>query len=223
MRPQDPLAPKPVRVLYVTGQLTRGGAEQQLFYLLANSQDQATVISLSSGGYWASRLTNLGVAVHELPRRHSLEPGRLLAIIRMIRRIRPELVHVFQTGTHGLYGRIAARVAAQKSILVNERIHPAHYPSWYLTAWPLLASQEVVICNSQAAGQFLVRSGCVRPSRLTVIPNGVDTQIFQPASGAPRPWPKTWERKLVVGMVSRLAPQKNPFAFLRVAAALLRV
>src|SRR5688572_1261374 len=86
------------RIVYIIGQLTRGGAEQQLYYLLANAGDPSTVISLSAGGCWADCLRQAGSEVYELPRRHALEARRFFTVIRLIKAIRPGLVHVFQDG-----------------------------------------------------------------------------------------------------------------------------
>src|SRR5215470_1111580 len=98
----------PVRVAYVIGELGKGGAEYQLYELvrgLDRTRFAPAVFALATGGYWAERLRELGVAVSELPSRGSMDPGRLGALRRALAAFAPHVLHtVLWSGN--AYGRL---------------------------------------------------------------------------------------------------------------------
>lgn len=72
---------------------------------------------------------------------------------------------------------------------------------------------DLVIVTSDAARDHLVRAHHVRPARVVVIPNHVDTDRFTPAVPAAR-------EAGAVGFVGRLAPEKNVAALVHALAGL---
>lgn len=108
-------------ILYVIGHLGRGGAEQQLYYLLKYLKPQATVLSLSQNGYWAGPIRKLGLKVVELNRVGHADLTRLWALIRFIRTQRPDIIHIFIDGSSGIYGRLAALIKRHPCVIVGER------------------------------------------------------------------------------------------------------
>jgi glycosyltransferase involved in cell wall biosynthesis len=208
-------------LLYVVGQLTRGGAEQQLYNLLSHLTPGMTVASLSPGGYWATPLRELGHRVIELQRQRRGDVRRAWQVARQIMQRQPDIVHVFIDGISGLYGRVGALLAGHDRVVVGERNHPTHHPDWYRRMLPWLNRRvAAVVCNSYAARDYLVERRMVSAAKSHVIPNGLDVAhwLSLAANGGGFPWPEGWQGKTVVGMVARLKPQKNPQMFIRLAA-----
>ncbi|NDJ76811.1 MAG: glycosyltransferase [Chloroflexi bacterium] len=205
-------------VLYLIGQLVRGGAEQQLYNLLAHVEPGATVVSFSPDGYWADPIRALGHTVIELERQGRVEVRRLREVRHIIRQERPDLVYVFIDGISGMYGRLGALLAGHRHVIVGQRSHPTYFPRWYLRLMPWLnRAITAVICNSYAARDYLIENGLAPARKLHVIHNGIDVAHIQ-ATNATWPWPEDWRGKTVVGMVSHLTVPKSPETFIQLAA-----
>lgn len=69
---------------------------------------------------------------------------------------------------------------------------------------------DVIICNSKAGRDYYAARGYPQ-GRMHVVPNGIDTDRFQPKEAEPR-------NTRVFGLVGRLSPMKDHATFLRAAA-----
>lgn len=81
---------------------------------------------------------------------------------------------------------------------------------------------DLIICNSRAGLEYAAAHGFPR-GRMTVIPNGIDTERFKPDVAAREHIRTEWgiaERELLIGLVARLDPMKDHPTFLRAAAIL---
>jgi glycosyltransferase involved in cell wall biosynthesis len=76
-----------------------GGAERQLAYLAAGlvSADVDTHVALTRGGENGERLSRSGAVVHEIAIRHNRSPKLPVAMHRLIRDLRPTIVHTWLT------------------------------------------------------------------------------------------------------------------------------
>jgi glycosyltransferase involved in cell wall biosynthesis len=212
------------RILYIIGQLSRAGAEQQFYYLLKYLRPNARIISLTPGGYWASPIRELGLNVIELKRRGRADIGRLLRIIQEIRSYKPDIIHLFTDNVYGLYGRLAAILTKQRRVIVGERAHPTFDPSWYIHFRRLVLNHFVayVVTNSQAARDYIAGKMGFPPDRTLFIPNGLEIEsIKQESIQGDNPLPVEWHDKLIVGTVGSLSARKSPSLFVSMAAQLL--
>ncbi len=214
------------RILYVVGQLDKGGAEQQLAYLLENLRPKATVLSLSEDGYWAEPIRRLGYEVIELGR----SPGvsrvtRLWTLARLIRSQQPDVVHVFMDGLTGLYGRLAALIARHPHVIVGERRHPSLDAGWYSLLKRVWLNRHVaaIVANARSSQTYLIAHDRVPTWKAVFIPNGLNLSRFDNRGPDDRKasLPESWRDKVIIGMVCGLRPKKAPETFLRVAKGVL--
>src|SRR5688572_18203180 len=102
------------RITLISGQLDIGGQERALYLLVRglNRRFQPDVVSLSEGGFWAREIERLGIPVLSIPRRRSWDLGRMVRLIRHLRRRRPALVYSlgFAANTYGRIAGLCARV-----------------------------------------------------------------------------------------------------------------
>ncbi|MFN8419199.1 MAG: glycosyltransferase [Anaerolineae bacterium] len=218
-----------LKLLYIIGQLRRGGAEQQLYYLLQQLPDPAIVVSLEKDHpdtYWTEPMRALGHQVVEIPRRGSFDFGRIRVLTALIRREKPSIVHLFTDTPSGIYGRIACILAGQKYVVIGERRHPQADPRWYrlLKRYVLNSRVSAVIANAEASRQFLIEQENLAPSRVHYIPNGIDLSRFQPAANRTQPrgmLPESWRDKKIVINVGSLLPKKAPEVYVAVAKAVM--
>jgi len=210
-----------LKLVYLIGQLTRGGAEQQLYYLLSQRADPATVVVFSPGGYWVQPIRALGHTVIELERRSHTDLRRLLRLIAVLRAEKPDVVHLFLDGVSGLYGRIAVMIIGHRRFVVGERNIPTIYPRWFQRALPFL-NQGVAawIANSYAAAHDATARHLIDPRKIHVIANGLDIERITSAPIIAYPFPASWRGKTVIAQIGGLAARKNPLRFVRITALL---
>src|SRR4030067_452745 len=115
-----------IKICYIIGQLTVGGAERQLYELVKGINREKfypVVISLSEGGYWSKEIQQLGIQVIEMRRRKNIEFARLFKLIRLLKMIKPEIVHTYLFPANS-YGRIASILSKVPVIIASERNLP---------------------------------------------------------------------------------------------------
>jgi glycosyltransferase involved in cell wall biosynthesis len=213
-----------MKILYVIGQLSRGGAEQQLYYLLKYLRPDATVVSLTPGGYWAEPMRALGIEVIELTRRGRGDIARLWRLMRIMRARRPDIVHLWGDNTYGLYGRLAALLTGQKRVIVSERAHPTYNPRWYRIMSRVLFNRFIqrMIANSEEARAYAIQHLGLTDEKALFIPNGLEITRITTEAAIPHVMPTEWqENRIIIGTSASVSPRKNPSLFLHVATTLL--
>ncbi|MCD6680946.1 MAG: TIGR03088 family PEP-CTERM/XrtA system glycosyltransferase [Burkholderiaceae bacterium] len=209
-------------LVHVIHRFDTGGMENGLVNLvnrLPASRFRHTIVPLTNTGRIAARITNPQVRVEPL----LLQPGPLARALptlwRMLRRLRPSIVHTRNVGT--LEVQIAALLAG-----VPVRIHGEH--GWEVhdlvgSNASLLRTRRLLrhfvhaqVALSAPTLAYLRDRVGVPSARLHSICNGVDTDCFRPRTAgeqSERRHATTAEggpRAIIVGYVGRLADVKNP-------------
>jgi glycosyltransferase involved in cell wall biosynthesis len=169
-------------VCFVAGTLGKGGAEQQLYYMLRALRaagSSARVLTLTRGEYWEARIRELGVPVTWVGARAS-RLGRLGAIVAELRDRRPDILqsqHFFAN----LYVVGAARALRLREICaIRNDVFSEVAANGRVLGRMSLRIPRAIVANSRAAIGNAVRLG-VPPSRLHLVPNVVDVERFQRA------------------------------------------
>jgi glycosyltransferase involved in cell wall biosynthesis len=227
-------APGLSMVHVITG-VTMGGAEMMLFRLLARcdrSRFSPAVLSLLVPGAVGERISAMDVPLLTLGMRQERPLSRaMLRLIPIARSLRPSLLQGWM-----YHGNLAASACALLSgrrlpVIWNVR-HSVHdlrcenrlTRGFIRLGAALSASTRAIIYNSRlSASQHEALS--YEPDRTVVIPNGFDCQLF-------RPRPEMAQRlrqeagiapdRVVIGMVARYHPQKDPFTLIKATALLAR-
>src|SRR2546428_9773611 len=85
-----------LKVCFLAGTLTPGGAERQLFYILqalCNAGAAPRLLSLNQGEFWEERIKALGVSVTWV----GDQPSRLMRIFRILKELRKDPPAVLQS------------------------------------------------------------------------------------------------------------------------------
>ena len=213
-----------IKVCYIIGQLAKGGAEKQLFELVKGIDREKfdpAVISLSSGGFWAEEIRNAGVPVFELERKKNFEFKRLIKLIRLLKSLKPDVVHTYLFSANS-YGRAAALISGVPVIIASERNSPEigkDKNRYQMLIDKLLARvSHGIICNSFGAAETLVKQYYFSRNKVFTVHNGV-----RMSAGFMRRAKRTGENPgcAVIGTVGRLVPQKNHRLFLETAKVIL--
>lgn len=224
-------ADRRLRVVHVITSLGAGGAEKQVEFLVRDSPHDVEVICLYESGIIGDRIVAAGTPVTVLGMggwRKGLTVARLA---RLLRARRPDIVHVHLLSAQ-LWGIPAARLAGCPVIVSTEHSLMADTTEGRpLTAQlrllcRLLASMATATVAVSEATAGRLRNLGVRPSRISVIENGIDIDALEfTLSGrdAVRAEIGIGTDTTVVGAVGRLAPVKRLDIIIRALREVLEV
>ncbi len=205
------------RIALCITDLDVGGAEQALVALatrLNRTRFQPAVYCLGpkpevDGASCVPPLRAADVDIHFLgARRWSDFPFAVRALRGHFAQSRPDLVQTFLFHAN-IVGRIAARQAGVPGVVCGIRV-AERQSRWHL--WlDRLTSRWVqrYVCVSQSVAQFSAREAGLPPSRLTVIPNGVDLERFPATSPASLVAEGIPPGSRIIAFVGRLDRQKG--------------
>jgi glycosyltransferase involved in cell wall biosynthesis len=179
------------RIVMLTTCLAPGGAEAQVFRLsleLKRRGWELAVISLLPPAAYVETLEEAGVVVLSLGMRPgSPDPRGLMRLAAALKRLRPQVLH-----SHMFHANLLARLARMlcpAPVVVSTLHSAAESPrdaasvvtrrrDWLYRLTDPLA--DAVVAVSRAAADRHASARAVRPGKLRVIPNGVDTAVFRP-------------------------------------------
>ena len=166
------------------------------------------------------------IVIPEIVGQATLKPRDLKALIalyRLIRRERPEVVHT-HAAKPGVLGRVAARLAGVPVVVHTFHGHILHgyygpRMSWLLRRMEraLAHLSDRIIAVSEQVKQDLVRYGVAAPEKICVIPLGLELDPFLESDihrGALRRELGIPSDAPLVGIVGRIFPIKNHRLFL---------
>lgn len=228
-----------LQILFFIGTLQIGGAERQIAQLatgLAKRGHTMHVVTFYPGGpNWESLKKYNSVRLQSLfPRKADRSVGVAKQLSQAVLRLRSvlcrEKISVIYSALYmsNLIAWLSTRnmptvkliwgIRASNLQLNWKRAMPFHICKW------LSPSVDLLIANSKV-GLSYHRTEGYRTQKYTVIPNGIDTQYFQPNLQARSQVRSEWgvtEQEKLIGIVGRLMPIKDHPTFLRAAAHLLQ-
>ena len=208
-----------MRIALLSSQLAYYGGEVHLRDLArglrARGHEVCGLVRPGSG--LERRLTADGHDVHVLPLVDWYEPTGMVALVRRLRQIQPDILH-----THSPRDYYIAAVATLGTSVCNVGTrHQLHPITWPRLKRPFLNRLAAVIAVSAAVRDGLLASG-LPPQRVVTVPNGIrSVQVETPRAELRRELGLPVTGGPVVGCVGRLNPSKGADMLLW-AASLLR-
>jgi glycosyltransferase involved in cell wall biosynthesis len=176
-----------------------------------------------------------GIKFHGLSRRWPIDPLADWRLLRLVQRLRPDIVHTWDT-VPGMFGALAARRTGVPQLIVGKYRIERHPPAWD-SFWErrFAAYVDRFVTNSVTVCDWCVRGG-LAAKRFAVIPSGMpcatgsasgDVEGTGEASGTLTRDELLRELRLpadarLIGVVGRLVPEKRVQDLIW-AADLLRV
>jgi glycosyltransferase involved in cell wall biosynthesis len=213
------------RLVLLTHDLTLGGLEQVVMTLarmVDSRRFDVSVLCLWELGAFGEQLIAEGFTVDVLAARHERTAFRKVA--RYLRRERVDVLHTHNTPSF-LYGSLGAFLARTPTVVHTD--HARDFPdrTRYMVA-EHIASHLVyrVVGVSEHTTNNLRRYEKIPRRKLLTIPNGIDGSRFrQPVDvGAKRRELGIPDDSCIVGLASRLTPQKDIPNLLRAMCVVVR-
>jgi glycosyltransferase involved in cell wall biosynthesis len=218
-----------MKVLHVITGLGVGGAEHQLRSILQHTRHESDVVTLYNPGPVADMIRADGGSVRDLGMTSNTQLSALFRLRRLIRAGRYDVVHAHLYRSQ-IYGRPAAWLAATPVIVSTEHsIGETHLERRPMTPGVralYLGTEflsDITVAVSPAVRDRLLKWG-VRDRRMTVIPNGVDTQrvaFDEHARDQVRAEFGIGAGVYLIGVLGRLDPNKQFGMVIEAAAPLL--
>jgi glycosyltransferase involved in cell wall biosynthesis len=218
--------PDPLKVIHVVLSLDIGGLEHIVLDLVGAGQkcgQDVAVLCLERPGALAPRVEALGVPVPCVHKRPGLKLGTVGRVKSILRELDPDVVHTHQIGAL-FYAGPAARRAGVPVVVHTE--HGKHYANgrtrWL--GWFAARSAARFFCVSQDIAAEVLEHRIAPPRKVTVVPNGIDTDRFRTGDDGPevREALGIPAHAPVVGTVGRLTEIKRHDLLVHAFAALRR-
>lgn len=209
----------PIKVLHVVTSLDSGGMENGVINV-ANSLDsedfEIHVACLEREGVMAPRLQSPR-QIHVLGKHGGFSVKAVLNLMRLIRRLRPHVLHshnlgpLIYTGLASLTGTPAAILHGEHSLLTDEECSPRRLRQRRI----LYRACRRVHTVSEGLRQQLIQMG-LPAEKIQTLLNGVDTQRFAPGDrlAARRSIDNLPGGAFVIGIVGRFGPFKRHAALI---------
>jgi glycosyltransferase involved in cell wall biosynthesis len=226
-----------VRILHVITMLELGGAQQNTLHTCRRLAERGHDVALAHGPGGlldaeaaAGPFTDVVVPSLVRPVAPARDMRALVALVRLVRRRRPDVVHT-HSGKAGALGRLAGRLGGARAVVhtVHGWSFSDHQPWLPRTAYrwverALRPATDMLISVSRADLDNGLRMGLATSGRAAVIRSGFDIKSFTShADDRDRvrsEWGVAPGQTLVVN-ASCLKPQKAPLDFVRAAAQAL--
>jgi sugar transferase (PEP-CTERM/EpsH1 system associated) len=219
-----PIADARPLVAHVVFRFDYGGLENGVANLINGLQEDSfrhAVVALTTVEGLRSRIARPDVAFHSLHKRPGKDPGAYLRLYRLLRTLRPEIVHTRNLGT--IEGAVIARLAG-----VPYRIHGEHgwdvidpegkSPKYRALRRFANSSIDRFVTVSHELEHWLTSTVGIPAGKIRRICNGVDTDKFRAREGALRrmlSWAQFPADAIVVGTVTRFSAIKDPLNLVR--------
>jgi glycosyltransferase involved in cell wall biosynthesis len=209
----------PLRVLHLDSERTWRGGERQVLELMRRQRRRGDEPHLAApaAGALAARAREEGFPVHAVPMRGTWDVASMVAIARLHRSLRPDVVHWHAARAHAL-GAAAALLSPGPLRLLSRRVDfPVRRSIGSRLLWALPI--EGIAAISEGVREALARSGVDR-RRIRVVPSGIDLAPFEAPvdRGALRARLGIEAGEILALQVAALAPHKSQSDLLRAAA-----
>lgn len=214
-----------VKLCFIIAELGSGGAERQLLALVQGlnpGEFEVHICVLTEVLDLVPELINAGAKVICFHKKRRVDLLMLTSLYAYLRRCRFDIVQTILS-TANLWGRIGAIAAKIPVIIVSERnVEDWKSSLWLLSDRMLACGTTLILANSRAVQDFVVRTTGISPSRCKLIYNGIDLNRFQPELQAKHEGEIMRLREQleiaggnpVIGTIGRLMEQKDHDTFL---------
>ena len=222
-----------MKISFLIGSLTIGGAENQLTLLAKGLKKRGHVVSVIvyyKGGELQEDLENAGIPVIVLNKKGRWDIFHFFRhLIKTLKDIQPEILHSYMGAN--VISVLAKPFISNAKIVWGIRASNMEFKNYHWThghtqKLECLLSKyaDLIITNSQAGHQLVVSNGFPESQTIT-IHNGINTDYFKPDQLSRKKMRLKWgihDNDILIGNVGRLNPMKDHNNFLNAASLLIK-
>ncbi|MFC1885338.1 glycosyltransferase [Thermodesulfobacteriota bacterium] len=198
------LEKEPISIVFLLQDLEFGGTQRYAINILKHldrNKFAPELWVLRGGDDMIPLAENSGMKIKRLSNSRRVGPRSIINLFWKLLRHRPHILYTL-TVVPNIWGRISGKLAGVPVIISGYRsMLPKQHEK---LLWPISAK---IICNADTLRDEMINRFSVDKSRITVIPNAVDTNIF-----CPKPEEEAHEPTIL--FVGRLVKEKNPLNLL---------
>ncbi len=219
-------------IVHIVFRFDYGGMENGVVNLVNNlpaGEFDHAIVALTEASEFRTRIRRSDVRVFALGKRPGSDLGAYVRLWKLLRQLRPTVVHTRNVGTMDC--QFVAWLAGAPVRIHGEHGWDVHDPDGsnpkYLRVRRVLnpLTHGFVAVSRDLERWLIDRVGIAR-SKVVHICNGVDTQRFQAAASSPRaalPPERFPPQSFVIGSVTRLSEIKDPLNVVRAFLALRKL
>ena len=226
---------KKIRVIHIINSFEFGGAETMLRNLILRTDRarfESSAVSLIDNLTVAGPILDAGIPIKTMGMKPGIpDPRAMLRLVRHLRAERPTIIQTWMDHSNLIGGLASVLVPGGKAVW---GIHHSDHVAGLTKRSTLVTVNtcavlshrvpaRVVLCSEHSRKLYAAR-GFADP-KMTVIPNGFDTSVFQPdpeARSGIRRELGIDTNTMLVGLVARYDPLKDHANFLRAAAKVMQ-
>jgi glycosyltransferase involved in cell wall biosynthesis len=206
-----------INILHIYQNSKIGGVQQQLLSLLkAYSREMFNPIFCCLGPKEEIGKEIEGTKIEFIPlnklRYNRFSPGIVLELYRLMKK---KQIHVVRTHRYrsNLYGRLAAFLAGVPVIIasVHDNYRTDKRPQRRIMNRILSKITDKIVAVSENVKEDIIRYDSIDPSKIEVIPNGIDVERFNPEKNTAdiRKEFSLEQDDIVIGFIGRIVPAKG--------------
>jgi glycosyltransferase involved in cell wall biosynthesis len=172
-----------VRILHTIESTVLGGAEKLMLALALGlaRRGYEPVFAVPPEGWLAEEVTRRKLPLVPLPPRRSIDIGFVRWLVGLVRKENISVIHAHMMAMN-LYGSIASRLAHVPCVpTLHGRLYDLERARRRLLYRGMARLAGNLVAVSDELGQALISEAGISPSRVMVIPNGIDLVQFRPA------------------------------------------
>ncbi len=209
---------KKISVLHILPSLSRGGAERVAVDILKNLDQTRFAPALllfkdnKQGEELKAELAAAGVPVISLHKRLLIDPLNIALIIRAVAKLKPDIIHTHLGGD--IYGILAGKLQKVPVIVSTEHnINQSAKKSAELVKKINLKSVTKIFAVSNAVREDAINRYHLKPEKITVVYNGIDSNRFDPSKVSDWLPGRTDGEKVIIGAIGQ--PHSTSLAFIK--------
>ncbi|MFH1215529.1 MAG: glycosyltransferase [Pseudomonadota bacterium] len=202
-----------LQIMHLLPSLDPGGMENGVVNLVNGHKEPflGHICCLENTGSFQKRIANPAVQVHIMNKKPGFKLGLVFQLAQLLRQAKIDIVHTHNHLTL-VYGIPAAKIAKVPIIIHGEHGSPFHYnlKRRLIYQW-CYRQMDALFVVAQSLGCEIVETKGVGWGKIKIVPNGVDTNIFQGSQKDDILLKKLDIKKgdFVIGSIGRVEPIKN--------------
>lgn len=172
------------KIVHLIQSLGNGGCENALLRILPRlTHYEHHIVTLKEKGALAEEFSRSGITVHTVNMKHLLDWNTYSHLLQIIKNIQPNIIL-----TYLLHADIIGRIFLQRRLSVpiipflRTTYNHAQYRFARILEWLTRGMVRHYLANSAAVKNFYVKKIGIQPKNITVIENGLDTNLYKQAN-----------------------------------------